>query len=642
LLGLTAQAVREAEGAAGLRALLDTVDALPPVDVRAIKLRLLGVFERLRSAPDLGTAEDALRRLADARDPRAPLGHWDAALRRFADGFDRLRERFPAFLVDSGWRRESAEAVTDRILDAHRAGRPLSLIRLGDGEGNFLPYPAGQEEHAEPDRNATQCIWWGAPRLDRAAAEGMTAALGRAVRNADIVGVPDLSRLCYGLPLPTPPFLFHSWHDYRGLLVILHHLALRGDGALFSPAQTITSCHIHADLAAWGQYERLLGAVGRVSLVTCHPTLPAVLTRRFGVAVAQVHQIPHEAKYAAQFGYADRGAHYPDAFHALERTLAVREPGEVFLVAAGFLGKMYCDWIKARGGIALDVGSVVDHWCGFSTRSAHFVQRYAAAPEPAAPEPAVLVLTPVKNARRHLPDFLAMLERLDYPRDRLSLGFLEGDSDDGSHAWLEAELPRLRGLFRRVVLARHDLGLRLDGPRWAPEVQRPRRAAIARARNRLLSAALTDEDWVLWVDADVVGAPPDALRRLLAAGRDIVVPHCVLDPGGPTFDLNSFQITDTGAKARHVVDGLVQPPRGAGRRYLADLRGRGRGQEPVPLDGVGGTMLLVRADLHREGLVFPPFPYRGYIETEGLAMMARDMGVACWGLPDLEIVHARD
>jgi peptide chain release factor subunit 1 len=30
----------------------------------------------------------------------------------------------------------------------------------------------------------------------------------------------------------------------------------------------------------------------------------------------------------------------------------------------------------------------------------------------------------------------------------------------------------------------------------------------------------------------------------------------------------------------------------------------------------------------------------GGIETEGLAMMAKDMGVECWGLPDLEILHA--
>lgn len=67
-------------------------------------------------------------------------------------------------------------------------------------------------------------------------------------------------------------------------------------------------------------------------------------------------------------------------------------------------------------------------------------------------------------------------------------------------------------------------------------------------------------------------------------------------------------------------------------------------------------MLLIRADRHRDGLVFPPFFYGarsrwvrdphpqrgshvGEIETEGLAIMAKDMGIECWGLPDLEIRH---
>ena len=30
----------------------------------------------------------------------------------------------------------------------------------------------------------------------------------------------------------------------------------------------------------------------------------------------------------------------------------------------------------------------------------------------------------------------------------------------------------------------------------------------------------------------------------------------------------------------------------------------------------------------------------GEVETEGLGLMARDMGYECWGMPNLEIVHA--
>jgi glycosyltransferase involved in cell wall biosynthesis len=263
--------------------------------------------------------------------------------------------------------------------------------------------------------------------------------------------------------------------------------------------------------------------------------------------------------------------------------------------------------------------------------------RRAVPPVPAtaaARQEKVLVLTPVKDAVAHLPRYLELLGRLGHDPSRLSLGFLEGDSSDGTHDWLTARLPELRDRYRRVTLLRHGYGFRPEGPRWAPDIQRRRRELLARSRNRLLSGALGDEDWVLWLDADLVDYPPDLLARLLAAGRDIVVPHCVL-PDGRTFDLNSFRLTGEEDR-RHLADGIFQPPRGAGRLYLDAFAG----QDMVPLDGVGGTALLVRADLHREGLCFPSYSHRGYIETEGLAMMAKDMGVTAWGLPDLRIVHA--
>ena len=85
---------------------------------------------------------------------------------------------------------------------------------------------------------------------------------------------------------------------------------------------------------------------------------------------------------------------------------------------------------------------------------------------------------------------------------------------------------------------------------------------------------------MLWLDVDVMEYPPDVIERLLATGKDIVHPHCVRTYGGRTFDLNAW--------------------RDRGRVHMDDLRG---GPDLVRLDAVGGTMLLVRADAHRNGLV---------------------------------------
>jgi hypothetical protein len=240
----------------------------------------------------------------------------------------------------------------------------------------------------------------------------------------------------------------------------------------------------------------------------------------------------------------------------------------------------------------------------------------------------ILILTPVKNASRYLPRYRQLLYSLTYPHHLISIGFLESDSDDNTYEDVKAVLSGLQREFRRAGVRKKDFGYVLPAGihRGAEPIQIERRVVLARSRNHLLFHALDDEEWVLWLDVDVVEYPPDIIERLLATGKDIVQPHCVLWHGGHTFDQNAW--------------------RDEGRQHLDDLRGEG---ELVRLDAVGGTMLLVRADVHRDGLIFPAFLYgkesqnirpgRGELETEGLGIMAADMGYECWGMPHLEILH---
>lgn len=248
-------------------------------------------------------------------------------------------------------------------------------------------------------------------------------------------------------------------------------------------------------------------------------------------------------------------------------------------------------------------------------------------------KPNILILTPIKNGIQHLPDYFRLIDRLDWPREHLSIGLLESDSADGTWEALQKMRPALGARFSNITLVKRDYGFRIPPtvPRWTGAFQLARRTILARSRNQLLFRALRDEDWVLWLDVDVTDYPADIIQKLLAPGVDIVHPHCVKRYGGDTFDLNAW--------ASH------------GHHLMQDMRG----QRLVRLDAVGGTMLLVKADIHREGLVFPTYRYGisntrirpkhpvwdvGEIETEGLGIMAADMGYQCWGLPDLEILHA--
>lgn len=249
--------------------------------------------------------------------------------------------------------------------------------------------------------------------------------------------------------------------------------------------------------------------------------------------------------------------------------------------------------------------------------------------------PAVLILIPIRGGARYLPGIFDRLLQLAYPHNKLSLGLLESDSNDDTWSVLQDLASRHHGAFRRIRCFKQDTGVHLSGPRWLPELQAKRRRIIAQCRNRLFQEAHQDETWTLWLDADVVDFPDDVLLRMLGCGKSILVPHCVQDPLGRSFDLNSFRYKPGGEilASRHRVDGLLQPPRGVGRFYLEDFRGR----QLVEMDSVGGTMLLVESRIHKSGLLFPERPCEGYMETEGFAMLARNHGIPCWGMPDLEI-----
>lgn len=81
----------------------------------------------------------------------------------------------------------------------------------------------------------------------------------------------------------------------------------------------------------------------------------------------------------------------------------------------------------------------------------------------------------------------------------------------------------------------------------------------------------------------------------------------------------------------------------------------------IPLDGIGGVNILVKADVHRSGTLFSLFRYSLYTrytdattlvginfpcyafenqaETEGFAKMAKRAGYGVYGLPNYIVWH---
>lgn len=251
----------------------------------------------------------------------------------------------------------------------------------------------------------------------------------------------------------------------------------------------------------------------------------------------------------------------------------------------------------------------------------------------------LLILIICKDVARFLPVLENNLEKLTYPKNKITIGILEGDSSDETYPLLKKINERLQNSFKRVELYKKDFGsiANRGSDRWKVGSQSQRRSRIAKARNHLLSLTLKERhQWVLWIDADVKSWEQDIIQQLLSFNKCVIAPHCVGEDKR-TFDLNSFKYKQSEKKnwRSYIKDGLLQPPRGFGRSYLSDLQE----YDLVSLDAVGGTMLLVKGDLHRAGLIYPEDERHLHIETEALAFMVRELGEECWGAPKITIVH---
>jgi hypothetical protein len=148
-------------------------------------------------------------------------------------------------------------------------------------------------------------------------------------------------------------------------------------------------------------------------------------------------------------------------------------------------------------------------------------------------EERVLILTPLRDAAPYIEQHFDLLTQLTYPHHLIDLAFLVGDSKDDTLAHLSMELDRIQKRtdnvpFRSALIIEKDFGVTHGQnveDRHGFAAQGPRRKAMGRARNYLLSAALKPEhSWVYWRDVDIKDSPAGIIEDFVAHDRDILVP----------------------------------------------------------------------------------------------------------------------
>lgn len=149
----------------------------------------------------------------------------------------------------------------------------------------------------------------------------------------------------------------------------------------------------------------------------------------------------------------------------------------------------------------------------------------------------VVLAIPVKNCAKFLPNLMRQIDLLNYPKEHLSLAFVENDSTDTSWLQIQAIEQELRmSPYRSVKIEKRDIGYTLPHEsRHLDEVQKDRIKAIISVRQHMVDTYLEDNDYLFWIDSDYIYIPPNTISELLRPNLDIVVPLLFL-PGGQLYD----------------------------------------------------------------------------------------------------------
>lgn len=217
--------------------------------------------------------------------------------------------------------------------------KPTSILRYGDGEAMIL---SGDKDKAEfvikrqmgfipPDEHIEQ----------------IRNNLIEAYRDADIIGIPTKKRL---------RDKDSYWYKAFGILV-------DKIGIEYVIEKQFTDIDFHSVWLEKDWFKSLLSQIDSLTYISCRDLDEPIKKSSW---VKEVHSfiIAPEAKFTSYVGE----PHYPDQFNKVKDWIKTTPKGNICLIGAGVIGKIYGKWIKEHGGIAIDIGHIFDLWAGKATR----------------------------------------------------------------------------------------------------------------------------------------------------------------------------------------------------------------------------------------------------------------------------------
>jgi hypothetical protein len=259
--------------------------------------------------------------------------------------------------------REAAPLVCAKIIDALRDGTPLSILRVGNGEGNAVSMTKAPPLH--PLQVSTfyqEFVSQNGIAIPQDVAIHFCSEVRAALSAADILGFR-----CFRKDEHAVIQNCIDRGDAYAALGFLYALEFlqQGISAGVWRQAIVTGAWIHLDLVP--HLGRLIEGPNAIIVITGRVELKSEIQRRLGERLEELITVPVQGFQPSCLA----DSHFCSTFQSVRNRLRGDLRGKLVLVGAGLFGKVYCHEAKLSGAVAVDLGSAFDLLAGLKIRPVH-------------------------------------------------------------------------------------------------------------------------------------------------------------------------------------------------------------------------------------------------------------------------------
>ena len=257
------------------------------------------------------------------------------------------------------------------------------------------------------------------------------------------------------------------------------------------------------------------------------------------------------------------------------------------------------------------------------------------------------------------------LMNLTFEKQSTEIGLMVLSNEEGDEILkklekkiIEIQEQKEDGVFKKITILRASDNIgQIPIDTDETEMELIKRKYMATLKNELFVSTIGPETrYVLWLGSEIINTPASLVEDLISLDKPVVTTNIQIknkeSDSSESYDygnskswienVNWYNKLQTYPQSSVFMEGIGEIATERVRiNHLMDVTATTENNlKTVEMDSVSMECTLVQSDVHRDGAMFPNFPFYHLIDSEGFSKMVKRLQYEVYGLPNYLVYHS--